>query len=334
MKKIFIYIFLMFSILFTFQNNKISAKSDLDYIQNYTVTVTPREDGTLYISVYLKWQVLDSKSEGPLTWIKYGVPNCYVDEFSKDTNNIEKLSYMNEDSAAYIRIDLDKAYQAGSVIDIGFSYHLSRMYFLSENQCLYHFIPGWFTDIKIGTMTVKWKADNVIESNFTNIESGYYVYRKSNLDYKETIEVKMTYLQESFIGLSEKEQYSDEYMPLHERIMLYCFLGVFFLVFIVIIIFSIIQYSKRDRYMEHRGFVRVRYHYHGHYHRHYRRNSGVDRNGHVIVNPSSGGSGHSSGGSCACACACACAGGGRAGCSRKDFYNTNIEVKKIIENTK
>ena len=27
------------------------------------------------------------------------------------------------------------------------------------------------------------------------------------------------------------------------------------------------------------------------------------------------------GGGCACACACACAGGGRAGCSRKDFNN-------------
>lgn len=30
--------------------------------------------------------------------------------------------------------------------------------------------------------------------------------------------------------------------------------------------------------------------------------------------------------SCACACACACAGGGRAGCSTKDFYNTNLKL--------
>ena len=37
--------------------------------------------------------------------------------------------------------------------------------------------------------------------------------------------------------------------------------------------------------------------------------------------------------SCACACArscaCACAGSGRAGCSRKDFYGTKINKKKI-----
>ena len=30
---------------------------------------------------------------------------------------------------------------------------------------------------------------------------------------------------------------------------------------------------------------------------------------------------------CACACACACAGGGRAGCSTKDFYNTGVKMR-------
>ena len=55
---------------------------------------------------------------------------------------------------------------------------------------------------------------------------------------------------------------------------------------------------------------------------------------------SRGGSGRSSGGcahhsscacahSCACACACACAGGGRAGCTTKDFYNTNLKLKQL-----
>lgn len=34
--------------------------------------------------------------------------------------------------------------------------------------------------------------------------------------------------------------------------------------------------------------------------------------------------------SCACACACACAGGGRAGCSNKDFYNSNLKTKYFV----
>ena len=55
--------------------------------------------------------------------------------------------------------------------------------------------------------------------------------------------------------------------------------------------------------------------------------------------PSTSSSSHSSSGrshhsscahsSCACACACACAGGGRAGCSTKDFYKTNLKLKDL-----
>lgn len=33
--------------------------------------------------------------------------------------------------------------------------------------------------------------------------------------------------------------------------------------------------------------------------------------------------------SCACACACACAGGGRAGCTTKDFYRTNLKLSYL-----
>ena len=35
------------------------------------------------------------------------------------------------------------------------------------------------------------------------------------------------------------------------------------------------------------------------------------------------------GGGCACACACACAGGGRAGCSAKDFYGTKVSSARV-----
>ena len=42
-----------------------------------------------------------------------------------------------------------------------------------------------------------------------------------------------------------------------------------------------------------------------------------------------GGGGFGGGGGCACACACACAGGGRAGCSKKDFYGTKISTARV-----
>ena len=54
---------------------------------------------------------------------------------------------------------------------------------------------------------------------------------------------------------------------------------------------------------------------------------------HIASRPATrGGSSHHSScahSSCACACACACAGGGRAGCSTKDFYNTNLKLRYI-----
>lgn len=38
--------------------------------------------------------------------------------------------------------------------------------------------------------------------------------------------------------------------------------------------------------------------------------------------------------SCACACACACAGGGRAGCTNKDFFNTDLKLSQLEKRIK
>ena len=80
-----------------------------------------------------------------------------------------------------------------------------------------------------------------------------------------------------------------------------------------------ISFATEDKYQTSRGFS-------GRIHRvniRFGRYRGYRRSGKVItppkvINSSSSGVG---GGGCACACACACAGGGRAGCSRKDFNN-------------
>ncbi|MCR5591411.1 MAG: zinc ribbon domain-containing protein [Lachnospiraceae bacterium] len=54
-------------------------------------------------------------------------------------------------------------------------------------------------------------------------------------------------------------------------------------------------------------------------------------NPHYHASSSRSGGGHSScaHSSCACACACACAGGGRAGCTTKDFYNTDLKLTAL-----
>ena len=60
-------------------------------------------------------------------------------------------------------------------------------------------------------------------------------------------------------------------------------------------------------------------------------------NPHYRAPSRSSGGGHSSHhsscahSSCACACACACAGGGRAGCTTKDFYNTDLKLTALAK---
>jgi len=57
------------------------------------------------------------------------------------------------------------------------------------------------------------------------------------------------------------------------------------------------------------------------------RSSGVSRS-------SGGGRSCACASHCACACACACAGGGRAGCSAKNFYNTDLKLSALEKSCK
>lgn len=332
MKKILVFITLLLSIIVTTSSNNLKAYGDLDYIHEYIVQVNPRKDGTLDLQVYLKWEVIDSSSEGPLSWIRVGVPNCYVDEFRILSSSISKIDYMYDAGASVIRVDLNRNYHAGEIIEIKYAFHLSRMYHLSSDLCVFDYSPGWFDEIKVGKMKVYWNKDNVIRSNTNKSNDEYLIWEYTNLNYKETIKVNVTYNQSSFVNLSEELQYTDQAMTNTMKIIA-AVIVTLIIAFIITII--VIAYLRRDPYLEHRGFCTSYRWYHFHHHHRYRPNSGVNKKGHVIVNPTSISSGsHSSGSSCACACACACAGGGRAGCSRKDFYNTKIDTDKIIEKLK
>ena len=91
---------------------------------------------------------------------------------------------------------------------------------------------------------------------------------------------------------------------------------VFVIIFAFIIIVITIANSKADKYRQYRGFRGQRLYYFNHSYIFFYR--GFNKDGTPYVNSSSG---HVSSGGFSCACACACAGGGRAGCSRKYYYN-------------
>lgn len=147
-KRFLTIITVIITLLCIFKTSTIRASSDLDYINLYEVVVDPRNDGTLDISIHLNWEVLDSTSEGPLEWVKIGIPNKYVDEIEAATNNISKIKYYS-DNGSYIRIDFSKKYHANEVVDFAFKFHISRMYKLNDDSCYYDYNPGWFEEIKI-----------------------------------------------------------------------------------------------------------------------------------------------------------------------------------------
>ena len=114
MRKIWL-IFLLFISFISLSSFKFFG-DPLDEILEYKIVVSPRKDGTLDMRYYIEWHVLDSVSEGPLTWVKIGVPNKYVDDIRGLSDPIEKIYYYT-DSGAYIRIDLDRSYRKGEVVN-------------------------------------------------------------------------------------------------------------------------------------------------------------------------------------------------------------------------
>lgn len=307
----------------TKQVNRSNYDNDLDVIEYYEIKVDTREDGTLDMQYKITWTVLDSSSEGPLTWVKIGIPNCYVDELKPLTNNIDEIEYLSEDGS-YISIDLDTKYYENETLTFEFSFHQERMYHLDGNNVYYDFVPGWFEEIQVKEIKVLWNNENVIDSNTTALQNNYLMWNFFNLDYYESVDVEVSYDKTSFVSLSEDLQYTDRYMTTNDYIELFVGIGIFVSIFIAVFIIII---KTQDPYMSHRGFIGRRTHFNRYYYYHHYYSSGVNSKGVVIVNPNSSGSGVSGGSSCACACACA--GGGRAGCSRKDFNHHSIDINKV-----
>ena len=307
MKKILILLFVLLSFILISCDESFTP---LDKIHEYTITVDPNDDGTLNMVYYLKWEVLE-EGDGGVDFITVGVANRFVENIKGLTNNIDDIYYSSDDGAS-IRIDLKNTYHKGDIFEVKFSFRQERIFTLKNNEVQYSFMPGWFEEIQVEKLVVLWNNTNVLKTNADTIESDYNKWEES-LGYGETIEVNLVYDRSSFPNLNPDEDYSEESENPWIIVILIAF------VVGIIVLVCIISSATEDKYQTSRGFSgHVNY-----YHFHFGRYHGYRRSGKVITPPNvtnSGGSGVKGGG-CACACACACAGGGRAGCSRKDFNN-------------
>lgn len=303
MKKRYILLGLLFSIFILLLMGTKSNATELDRIQNYIVTVDPRmNDGTLDITYEITWKVLDSTTEGPLEWVKIGTPNSNFDTPTALTKNIKSISKY---SGSNVKIVFDKKYYEGEFITFKYSIHQSYMYKISNTNCNYDFTPAWFTDARVDSLTVKWNSDKVTKSDSRSKEDNYLVWRKTNMSKGEKLNISVNYNKSSFTALNENKQARQN----NSSNSFWSSFGRAFVIFIVICII-IISFGGGGGYYSHRGFYGG-----GHRGRFY---GGCVRSSCACA--------HSS---CASSCACACAGSGRAGCSKKDFYGTNLNTKKL-----
>ena len=289
-------------IALVFPIKSFAVENPLDEIQEYTIQVDMRNDGTMDIKYHLDWKVLDDTSDGPLSWVKIGIPNKNVDEIEAHTDNIKKIEYNKQDGRTYVYIYFDRDYHKNEVISFDFSIHQSNMYVIDkeEHMLRYSFTPGWFDEIEVKNITVKWNKSNVLKSTALGEDMNGYLVWTGSLSFGEKLNTSVYYNLDAFEATEEGQVQEDE--------------GdgsgwiIFIVILVVILIIAfIIAIVSDDDYDSHSGF------------------GGGSRT--YIY-----GGGRSS---CACvsscACACACAGGGRAGCSKKDFYHTNVQSDTLIK---
>lgn len=387
-----------------------SYAKPLDEILDYEVTISVNPDATLEMRYHIKWKVLDSDSEGPLTWAKIGIPNSNNILFYPVSDNIYETKLLPENNGAYAGVYFNQKYYAGDVCD--FEFHLTQDYMyemniLKEGETVYYFIPGWFDDIAVDNLTVKWNSDKVLShSHGATQEGDFLVWNTSLAPGGKMEEISVTYNTSDFAFSEEKTRdfadnsggddsfyYEDKRDDAEVGETIFGLAGLAFIVFMFVKFAKLLTYSSKSGFKSAgtekrrvvkrtlikyyptcpgcgavrpensekceycgRSFIESeevieeneikdpqKYNNEGVYHYGDSPNTYVRVHvTHVSVPSPRPSCAHSScahsscacAHSCACACACACAGGGRAGCSTKDFYNTNLKLSQLLRKKK
>ncbi len=375
----------------------------LDEIQNYTIMVEVNQDATLNMKYHVDWKVLDSDSEGPLTWVQIGVPNKkYVTNLKALSDNIKEIRL----DGSKFRIDLDREYLEGETVSFDFSFTQNYLYQVNkykDGYTVYTYTPGWFDDIEVDELVIFWEEKEI--DNFmpaAEEQDGWMVWTTS-LDEGDKFTIEVTYPNDAYgFDLSHSEEDDEEpwYTTVIAVVVALVAIGLMIGVgigFYALLIyaasagFSLLGYGINALSGKNKQITRTKIEYYdacpgcggtreegkdvcsfcgksmikssetitekqlekeykdakkytadGDY------RYGDSDNEFIRVHTSalslgaylraqakssstrrrSGSSHHSScaHSSCACACACACAGGGRAGCTTKDFYRTGLKL--------
>lgn len=293
-----------------------------DKIEEYSITVEPREDGTLDIRYDITWTPLDE--DEPLTWIRVGIANPNVTYYpSLLSDTIQAVTLDEDDDYVAAIVDLKQAYRAGEAFTFSFTLRQGSLLCKDADGWLYSFVPGWFNATPVEHYTFRWKNSDAIRTTNAARRDGEWLVWEGSMPCGSYVSMDVRYDEQAFDGASwvnhvpfDDSGVYDQLKDDKAAIIALAVVGI-----ILLLVFEILLLDSHVSYSRGRGFL----HGHGHYIHVYGYSNPLyirARDEYNRTHASSGGG--RSGGGCACACACACAGGGRAGCSQKD----TAEIKR------
>lgn len=334
---------------------------DLDYIPDYFVTVDLREDGSADIVYDITWQVIDGDQTDYLSWVKIGLPNAYAEDLTPLTDTISDLQYTG-DGGSYAKVVFARRYYSLKVaaqnggesrVRFAFSVHQSHLFSLnSDGTATFEFTPGWFDDLVVEHMQVRWRSGDGFVADNTSEEDGYLIWDFGPMGHGQSANIHVTVpvtTAETFDPDAQltAADYDDGGMTADEMIgILTVVIGLLiFAAALIIIVGSMTPdwgggfgsgLDPDDWFWYTNGVHTIHVARTAPPPKGYTRTD-PPKNYHTGGGSSRGGGvgRHNSGcaSSCACACAsscacaCACAGGGRAGCTAKDFYTYKLPHK-------
>lgn len=334
---------------------------DLDYIPDYFVTVDLREDGSADIVYDITWQVIGGDQTDYLSWVKIGLPNAYAEDLTPLTDTISDLQYTG-DGGSYAKVVFARRYYSPKVaaqnggesrVRFAFSVHQSHLFSLnSDGTATFEFTPGWFDDLVVERMQVRWRGGDGFVADNSSEEDGYLIWEFGPMGHGQSANIHVTVpvtTAETFDPDAQltAADYDDGGMTADEMIgILTVVIGLLiFAAALIIIVGSMTPdwgggfgsgLDPDDWFWYTNGVHTIHVARTAPPPKGYTRTD-PPKNYHTGGGSSRGGGvgRHNSGcaSSCACACAsscacaCACAGGGRAGCTAKDFYTYKLPHK-------
>ena len=334
---------------------------DLDYIPDYFVTVDLREDGSADIVYDITWQVIGGDQTDYLSWVKIGLPNAYAEDLTPLTDTISDLQYTG-DGGSYAKVVFARRYYSPEVaaqnggesrVRFAFSVHQNHLFTLNDDgTATFEFTPGWFDDLVVEHMQVRWRSGDGFVADNTSEEGGYLIWNFGPMGHGQSANIHVTVpvtTAETFDPDAQltAADYDDGGMTADEMIgILTVVIGLLiFAAALIIIVGSMTPdwgggfgsgLDPDDWFWYTNGVHTIHVARTAPPPKGYTRTD-PPKNYHTGGGSSRGGgvgrhnSGCASRCACACAsscaCACACAGGGRAGCTAKDFYTYKLPHK-------